>query len=145
MPYIDSAGVKLNKNADIIIEADASGSVTSCRDAVTGTEYAGGGDIKSINVTLSVTDTVVVKNIYTYNDGEINIDSAPITSGNIIEYNTPIFGGQYFIIQMTPGNYNLSSAVNAEMYLSSKITNSLYQYVYKITDINKPVQINVAS
>lgn len=42
MPYIDSAGVKLNKNADLIIEADASGAVTSCRDAVTGTEYAGG-------------------------------------------------------------------------------------------------------
>ena len=43
MPYIDSAGVKLNNNADLIIEANASGAVTSCRDAVTGTEYVGGG------------------------------------------------------------------------------------------------------
>ena len=40
--YINSAGVKL-PNADLIIEADASGAVTSCRDAVTGTEYVGGG------------------------------------------------------------------------------------------------------
>jgi hypothetical protein len=43
MPYTDSAGVKLNRNADLIIEAEASGTVTSCRDAVTGTEYVGGG------------------------------------------------------------------------------------------------------
>ena len=42
VPYKNSAGVKL-PNADLIIEADASGAVTSCRDAVTGTEYIGGG------------------------------------------------------------------------------------------------------
>ena len=42
MAYINSAGVKL-PNADIIIEADADGTVTSCHDAVTDTEYVGGG------------------------------------------------------------------------------------------------------
>ena len=40
MPYTNSAGVKL-PNADIIIEADADGTVTSCHDAVTGAEYTG--------------------------------------------------------------------------------------------------------
>jgi len=41
-PYKNSAGVKL-PSADLIIEAEQSGTVTSCRDAVTGTEYVGGG------------------------------------------------------------------------------------------------------
>ena len=41
MEYINSAGVKL-PNADIIIEADAAGNVTSCRNAVTGVEYTDG-------------------------------------------------------------------------------------------------------
>lgn len=41
--YIDSAGVKLNNNADLIIEANAAGEVVSARNVITGTEYVGGG------------------------------------------------------------------------------------------------------
>jgi hypothetical protein len=57
-PYKNSAGVKL-PNADLIIEAEASGTVTSCRDAVTGTEYVGGGggDITTVPVLPQTTIT----------------------------------------------------------------------------------------
>lgn len=41
--YIDSAGVKLNNNADLIIEANAAGDVVSARNVLTGSEYVGGG------------------------------------------------------------------------------------------------------
>lgn len=61
-PYKNSAGVKL-PNADLIIEADASGAVTSCRDAVTGTEYVGAGgdgvEIKEVTVSDIVSGQTV--------------------------------------------------------------------------------------
>ena len=41
--YIDSAGVKLNNNADLIIEANAAGDVISARNLINGQEYVGGG------------------------------------------------------------------------------------------------------
>lgn len=50
MPYTDSAGVKLNKNADLIIEANKSGDVISARNLINGIEYVGGSNPNRVQV-----------------------------------------------------------------------------------------------
>ncbi len=57
MEYINSAGVKL-PNADIIIEADEAGTVTSCRNAATGEEFS----INEVNLTV-INNTTGAKSI----------------------------------------------------------------------------------
>ena len=50
--YIDSAGVKLNANSDLIIEATKDGDVISARNLLNGNEYVGGagGGITVIDI-----------------------------------------------------------------------------------------------
>lgn len=53
----NSAGIIFNENTDLIIEADPTGEVTSCRNVINGVEYVGGGggesDLSFAEVTIT--------------------------------------------------------------------------------------------
>lgn len=116
MAYTNSAGVKLNNNADIIIEADAAGNVTSCRNAITGTEYAGGAGtaecIVSNTGSAAIIPIMAENGYYTrsVNRGQQNLHlTVPIINGglrvgtgyeeDIINYSGDIsFDGEYYMI-----------------------------------------------
>ena len=49
----NSAGVKFNDNTELIIEADPTGEVTSCRNLINGVEYVGGGGFTTATVTVT--------------------------------------------------------------------------------------------
>lgn len=74
----DSAGVKFNENTELIIEADPTGEVTSCRNVINGVEYVGGGGepqnlifLSETEYDVSTTDTTVqTVGTFTLNDIE---------------------------------------------------------------------------
>lgn len=92
--YTNSAGVKL-PNADIIIEADEEGVVTSCRDVITNTEYVT-QDFKVSTFTL----------INQRTSGSVSFSFATISDGALyVTYNTSIGSGQTKTVQtITPIN-----------------------------------------
>lgn len=142
MPYIDSAGVKL-PNADLIIEADASGAVTSCRNAVTGEEYAGGG-ATSISVKFKANDAVMAKSLYVISDGSLVYNTEPISeTGGEKEYTVPIFGEDHIIVDLNPTAITSITVGNATQVLSRRISNSIYEYIYKIQDKSQAVTFSL--
>ena len=98
--YTNSAGVKL-PNADIIIEADEDGTVTSCKDVVTNTEY--------INQDFKVSTFTLINQKAS---GSASFSFATITNGALyVTYNTTIGNGQTKTVQtITPINVTSSSA-----------------------------------
>ena len=115
-PYKNSAGVKL-LNADLIIEADASGAVTSCRDAVTGTEYVGGGGGFTI---IDLNNAGIEFEGQTYN--EIYIKPTPTSELFPVPANYVIVGSiePFYLFKITENNAD-------EFYSTSRVQ---YQHVY---------------
>ena len=66
---IYSAGILLNKNADIIIEADEDGNIISCRNESDGSEYANGASTVSVDITTN--DGCIIQGPFVYEEEEI--------------------------------------------------------------------------
>jgi len=97
--YIDSAGVKLNANSDLIIEATKDGDVISARNLLNNTEYVGGGSgggIFYIDATTSAPITLnkTFAQIYAaYNEGLYPVIRTYGEEGGLFElYLEPVTG-----------------------------------------------------
>lgn len=130
-----AAGITFNENTDLIIEADPTGEVTSCRNIINGVEYVGGGggssDFSTAEVTfinslqgsvygvaelVQLTDSGMIissdeNNIHAVNYGENVVITFPLYKGAFIANPELIF---YRIgietMPITTGNIELSEA-----------------------------------
>lgn len=105
----DSAGVKFNENTELIIEADPTGEVTSCRNIINGVEYVGGGgesDFSTAEVTF-LDDTS--GNYDPYSWGEDIIIIPNLQNDGIDAYTNPQSTGAKIIVPLYKNNLIIRS------------------------------------
>lgn len=102
----NSAGITFNENTDLIIEAEPTGEVTSCRNIINGVEYVGGGggsnDLSTAEVTVNITggDGAIFSLAYLLEEGDMKAVFANIQGSGI--YNVIIAGiGSFGLLYST--------------------------------------------
>ena len=129
--YIDSAGVKLNANSDLIIEATKEGDVISARNLLNGNEYVGGGSgglyiVKVINNALDHTARQILDKV---NSGY----SICILQEGLEDGTTSVYAFPSEIIYATTGSLAvyIKSVVSGENVYATQ--NSMDDYPTKVS------------
>ena len=124
-----SAGIKFNKNAELIIEADPNGTVTSCRNLSNDTEYI---NSSFVNVEITTDDGCTIIGPFVYEEEEIvcivpQIE-IPEGGGSVEEKIVILKDGAVLFISDNPVNIEVTgdaSVNNESVYVTGDCTISI--------------------